>query len=342
MEVQPVSPTWLQALPGTNAQVDARRSPSDPQEQQQSTDIHKLTIEELQTRLELAHPIDKTTGLTSSEAAERLIRFGTNEPFKAKSTPLWLIYLRKFLEPIDALLVFAGTISIIGWGAIPGQDIINLWLAVVLYIIAWFDVTLSFALEYQSLKVTSAFAQMLPSLTQVVRDGRIQRLRVVEVVPGDIVLLQAGDKSPADLRVLETSRLKIETSAITGESRPYLVSEGVSAASHVLESRNIVFSSASCAEGSATCIVVETGEKTFIGTVAKLTRGKGEQKSSTLKAEIRRLVKFICILGTTMALVCFAGAVAQHPGQAFNIFILAFLGMFVSVVCNEVGWGTND
>jgi sodium/potassium-transporting ATPase subunit alpha len=162
------------------------------------------------------------------------------------------------------------------------------------------------------------------------------------VVPGDLVNLTAGDKIPADLRIVESLGLKVDNSSLTGETEPQArgTSLRLSAGHSVLDAENIVFSGSLVCEGSAFGVAVRTGDRAIIGRIAALTtggvgeeaggRGRGARRASPLHEEIRSFVYLTGIIATSVASIFFAVGMAISPNFLTNFVF--FIGVFVAFV----------
>jgi magnesium-transporting ATPase (P-type) len=303
--------------------VAATRAAAPPAESK----LHTLDLGELARKLNTSITLPNPQGLSRDDAAKRLLQHGQNRLPVVRPAPLWVLYVRKFAEPFIVLLSLAGALAVLGWGVDPGASEGNLYLGVALFVIAVLNASLAFMLEYQNAKVVVRLTGMLPLYSVVVREGKSRRVPACELVPGDVVLLKSGDRSPAVVRLIESHGLKIDASSITGESRAYVVDAKPSQAP-LLEARNVAFCSTTCIEGHATGTVMHTGSKTLIAELARLS--SVPLKPTSLRKEMQRLVLFICLLGTSMAALCFIAGVSQQPQSAFGIFILAFIGIFIA------------
>lgn len=161
--------------------------------------------------------------------------------------------------------------------------------------------------EYQAAKTMESFRQLLPPHAKVFRDGKVKDILASELVVGDVILLEEGDKVPADGRLIETNALKVDNSALTGESEPQLRSIECTH-ENMLECRNMVFSGTLVQSGNGKAIVFGTGQDTQIGSLATLT----EQTTSVdtpIRKELNHFIKIISaiaiFLGITFFLLAF-------------------------------------
>ena len=160
---------------------------------------------------------DEQGGLTSEEASARLAQYGPNELEKEEKTPLWKRFFEQMADPMVIMLIVAAAISAIT-GTIQGEpewaDVIIIMTVVII------NSVLGVVQEAKSEQALEALQQMSAAQSKVIRDGKMEHLPSADLVPGDVVLLEAGDSVPADCRVLESASMKIEEAALTGESVP--------------------------------------------------------------------------------------------------------------------------
>lgn len=213
----------------------------------------------------LAEPKDELAsdeaGLTGAEAMARREKFGPNLFNERQEKPLLLQYLSRFRNPLVIILVVASAVS-----AFTGE-ITNF---VIIGSIVLLSVTLDFVQEYRANAAAEKLRQSVSVRTNVLRDGRQIDITVAEVVPGDLVVLAAGDMVPADGRVLEAHDFFVKQSLLTGEPYPVEKTPGTLAATatELQEATNAVFMGTSVVSGGARMRVVKTGTETAIGAIA--------------------------------------------------------------------------
>ena len=141
----------------------------------------------------------------------------------------------------------------------------SLGLGIVLTIVIIANAILNVYQKIKSLKIIRSFAQILPKLTTVRRNnGREQQIPTSHLVPGDVILLQIGDKVPADCRIISCQNLKVNNAELTGESKPVKCTIAASSV-NLLEATNMVFYSSLIVEGNGEALVVATGDRTILG-----------------------------------------------------------------------------
>ena len=201
-------------------------------------------------------------GLSSADARARLEQFGPNLFREREERPLWLQFLARFKNPLILLLLAASAVS-----ALTGE-LTNFLIITALVL---FSVTLDFVQEHRAGKAAASLRQSVSVRARVKRDGKEMEIAVAEVVPGDLVLLSAGDMVPADGRVLLADDFFVKQALLTGESYPVEKKPGglAASASDIQDAANAVFMGTTVISGSATVQIVHTGTGTAIGAIAE-------------------------------------------------------------------------
>ncbi|GIK37263.1 MAG: ATPase [Chloroflexota bacterium] len=225
--------------------------------------VPRINWHTLSTSEVLAHLQATPTGLTSTEAARRLLEHGPNELRAAHRVSPWALLLEQFKNIlILILLVAAGLSAFLGHGVE----------AIAIAIIVLFAVGLGFVQEYRAERAIEALRQMAAPTAAVLRDGEEVELPARDLVPGDITLLRAGDKVPADGRLTEAVNLQIEEAALTGESvavekHTAPLANGELA---VGDRKNMAYAGTTVTYGRGRAVVVATGMNTEFGQIAQL------------------------------------------------------------------------
>ena len=219
---------------------------------------HHLPRDEIATLLES----DGTKGLDVFEVAHRQTHFGPNRLTLKKSKNPLILFLLQFNQPLVYILLGAVVITFalqewVDSGVIFGVVLVN--------------AVIGFIQESKALKAIEALANAIEGMATVVRAGKKERIAASGLVPGDLVLLQSGDKVPADLRLLRTRELQIDESALTGESVPVQKQPERVAREMLLADRsNMAYSSTLVTYGTGAGIAVSTGDDTEIGQINAL------------------------------------------------------------------------
>ena len=250
---------------------------------------HGLATHEVVLLLET----DAQRGLSDHEAERRLQRFGPNLlPALETAGPL-VRFARQFNHPLIYVLLGAGMVTL-ALGELVDASVI---FGVVLV-----NAAVGFVQESRAEAALDALRAMVQTSAKVRRDGHVRSLPSERLVPGDLVLVEAGDKVPADLRLLELGELQVDESALTGESVPVVKDEVVlPAATPVADRRNMVYSGTLVTHGSGTGVVVATGAETELGEIHRLV-GTADTLATPLT---RKLTWFSKVL--TVAILGLAG-----------------------------------
>ena len=246
------------------------------------------------------------TGLTDREAESRRVRYGLNQLPGAAATSPVVIALRQVQSPLVYVLFTAMLIT-----AVVGDwaDVIVIGLALLI------DVVIGFLQEYRAENAMRALLGMVASTATVMRDGRVRTIPGSELVPGDVVLLDAGDVVPADLRIHSAANLRIDESMLTGESLPVSKSSLPIAEREcsTAEQTNMAFSGTSVVGGHARGIVVATGAATEVGRIAGSIRHT-ERTATPLQGQMRRLGRILTIAVLLISLAVFVIGTFQNRG----------------------------
>lgn len=254
-------------------------------------------------------------GLTSAEAAERLRRYGPNRFAEAKAEPRWHAFLRQYRDPMQIVLLAAGVISIYPVKQ-PGTGIMILLLTLL-------NAVLGLNQEGKAAAAVAALAKMMIVKARVRRDGKLTQLPAEELVPGDVVNIEAGDVVPADGRVLAAATLEVAESALTGESVPVGKGvESVAAPDAALGDRtDMVYMNTNVTRGTGEFVVTATGMGTEVGHISGMLQHTQEAKSP-LTLQLEKLTKqLVTIAG--LALVA-SVVLNMWRGQSFTeVFTVA-------------------
>src|SRR3989344_82702 len=218
---------------------------------------HAKTIPEI---LDALH--SREQGLTKEEATKRLKEYGQNYLPEGKVTSLHIIFLRQFQSPLIYILLAASIIVFAMGETIDGSII----LAVLI-----FNAIVGSIQEGKAQNTLLALKRFTETNATVFRDGKEIIIRDTEIVPGDIIILEEGEKVPADGRVIFSHNLKVDESALTGESEPVYKSTEIlhNPDLPVTDQKNMVFKGTNVVSGNGKIITVATGLKTIVGQISK-------------------------------------------------------------------------
>lgn len=252
-----------------------------------------------QTTLQVLERLHATPqGLLTTEAMERLQKNGPNELPQGKKITLWKRIIAQFKDLMILILIVAAIVA-----AFAGElsDTIIILLVVVL------NAAFGVFQETKAENAIDALQKMSTPTTRVRRDGQIAQLSSKELVVGDVILLEAGDIIPADVRFLKTQNVKVEEAALTGESVAVTKDEAViDAESAALgDQHNMGFMNTSMTAGTAEAVVVATGKDTEVGKIAQMLNS-AEQTVTPLQRNITHLSKILSVLVLAIAVIIFA------------------------------------
>ena len=261
-------------------------------------DYHTTPVPELLTRFECSRP----TGLTAARAAQQLKTVGPNVPSPPPSQ--WARKTFTYLfGGFGAVLFIAAILVFVAWKPL-GQPpaVANLALAIVLILVWIIQAAFSFWQDFSSGRVMDSITNMMPTECIVLRAGQQSHIPGKDVVPGDLLKITMGVKLPADVRFVEASPdARFDRSILTGETMPLLAAVD-STDENYLETACIGLAGTGCVSGNAWGLVVETGDRTVFGRIAKLTSAP-KPGLTPLQKEILYFVAIICSIMLVMILV---------------------------------------
>ena len=260
-------------------------------------------------------------GLSEAEAEKRLQKYGPNEIKKAEAESMWKNFFKNFTSMMAILLWISGVIAIFSG---------TLELGIAIWLVNIINGLFSFWQERAAKRATDALNSMLPTYVQVIRDGKKKQIDSKQLVPGDVFVLQAGNRVPADARIITATSMQVDQSALNGESVPeskttkYKPGEGSYAES------NLIYSGTTIGAGNGRAIAFATGMQTEFGRIAQLTQ-KEEKTESPLTNELSRLTKQISIIAVTsgVTFLILAIFVVKYPFAKAFIFGLGMIVAFI-------------
>jgi magnesium-transporting ATPase (P-type) len=248
-------------------------------------------------------------GLTNAEAAARLRQQGPNSLPSRKARPAWRQLAAQMVHFFALMLWVAGALAILA--GMPQ-------LGLAIFAVILLNGTFAFVQEYRAEQASEKLRDLLPRRATVIREGNYLEIDASELVTGDVITLQAGDRVSADIRLFETFSLSIDASTLTGESVPRTAQAG-----------EIVFAGTFVVEGEGVGLVIATGTGTRLAGVARITEA-GRRPRTPLAQELDRVVRILSIaaLGAGVVFLVIAALVGIHLTDAF----LFALGVVVAVV----------
>jgi Ca2+-transporting ATPase len=272
---------------------------------------------------------DARTGLASAEVVKRLETYGPNELKKEDKVSPWTIFLGQFKNILIIILLIATVLS-----AVVGE----VFDAALIFVIVVFCAVLGFFQEYRAEKALEALKKMLSPTVRLIRNGREQDVPAKEIVPGDILLLEAGFKVPADARLIENASLKCDEAALTGESMP--VDKDIAALPagvRVADRANMVFTGTVISYGRGKAVVTSTGQRTEFGKIAEEVAAI-EVGKTPLEKRTDEIGKWLGIisLGVCLLITVFSVIRESMTGTVDLPFIISMVMFAVSLAVAAV------
>jgi len=279
---------------------------------------------------------DARHGLSEAEAHERLERDGRNELIAEAPMPMWCKVVAQFKNALVILLLIATAISGVLWlfereSAMPYEAIAIL--AVVLL-----NAAIGFIQESRAESAIAALRRMSADAAMVMRDGERRSVPSAELVPGDIILIEAGDTIPADARVIHSTALQTAEAALTGESLPVSKDVAPVAGEAGLGDRdNMIFSGTEATYGRGKAVVTATGMQTEMGRIAGLLKAEPEE-TTPLQKELERVGKMLGIVVVIIAVLMIGTIILFEHVRGFSaLFDVLILGVALAVAAVPEG-----
>lgn len=237
-------------------------------------------------------------GLSDSQARERLEEYGPNELEQKKSRPAWKKFLDQFKSFLAIVLILAAALA---WAIGDVKD------SLVILVVIFFNGILGFYQEQRAEKTLEALKGMLSTKARVRRDGSTVEIDAPQLVPGDIVLLEAGDQVPADGRILVAKNLEAAEAALTGESLPVGKTERPLEGDNLAlgDRDNMLFMNTVVTKGRAEMIVTDTGKNAQMGKIAGII-SESEEKKTPLQIQLDSLGKSLALIAGVIVAIIFA------------------------------------
>jgi Ca2+-transporting ATPase len=268
--------------------------------------------------------VDTGAGLAPAEASSRLERYGPNAFVAAATEPRWRAFVRQYRDPMQIVLLVAGIGSI--W------PLHELGTGLVLLFLTLFNAVLGLNQEGKAAAAVAALQKMMIIKAKVRRGGRLVEVPAEQLVPGDLVALEAGDVVPADGRLLKAATLEVDESALTGESMP--VSKGVETVTQadapLGDRTDMVYMNTNVTRGAGELVVTTTGMSTEVGHISHMLSQESESDSPLTK-QLNTLTGQILVISGT-ALVISVVINASRPENTFNEVFLAAIAFAIAAI----------
>ncbi|MGL5096005.1 MAG: HAD-IC family P-type ATPase, partial [Planctomycetia bacterium] len=289
---------------------------SAPDAPDQAAPWHAMTAADAMERWETTD-----WGLGAAEAERRRAKFGANELPRPKPPGVWKILVGQVANPLVYVLIGAGFL------AVALGEALN---AVVVFGVVILNTLVGFVQEYRAGKAVAGLLELAAHDALVQRDGARSTRPAVDLVPGDLVFLQPGDKTPADLRLVSAKGLRIEEAALTGESAPADKQVAAVAPEAGLGDRVcMAFAGTMVVAGTATGLVVATGRNTQVGRVTDLVNSAVELETPLTKS-LRKVADLLTIIVVVVSAALFG--VALWRGYTVVDALLAALALAVAAI----------
>ena len=281
-------------------------------------DWYRKTVEETLKELNT----DITTGLSYKQAEERLNSYGKNELVDGALKKPWKIIMEQASGIMVIMLVIAGIISFF-----LGETTD----AIVILAIVVINILLGFSQEYKAEKAMAALRKMSLPTVKVKREGKLNEISSKDLVPGDIIQIDAGNSIPADCRIIQSVNLKVQESALTGESEPIeKMSDVISDVNLSLGDRkNTGYMGTVSTSGRGTAVVTQTGMNTELGHIAKMMQSVDRQPTP-LQKKLDQLGKLLAVIA--LAIVAIVFVLGIFRGEDIQVLFMTAISMAVAAV----------
>ncbi|WP_193611123.1 cation-translocating P-type ATPase [Nocardioides lijunqiniae] len=272
------------------------------------------------TQVLLVLGADPETGLAEDEAARRLAQFGPNELPAVKPPSAWLRMIRQMDNPLIYVLLVAGLVTVFLGEYVDAS---------VIFGVVVVNTVVGFIQESKAESALEALRSMVHTDARILRDGVQRLVPSGQLVPGDVVLMEAGDKLPADLRLIQEADLSVDESALTGESLPVAKDEGVvlPESTAVADRKNMAYSGTLVTAGTGVGVVVATGADTELGAIHRLV-SSAKSLATPLTRQLASFSTLLTVVILVLAAITFAvGVLRGEPAaQMFTAAVALAVG----------------
>lgn len=301
-------------------------------------DEYRLSIEQTLKNVQSAE-----SGLTSEQASERLKQNGANVLSQGKKTPMFIKFLKQLADPMILILLIAAIVSLILTivnNANPANEKESFADVIIISVVVLLNATLSVVQEGRAEKSLAALQNMTRAHAKAIRDGEQTLIDSSDLVVGDVIVLEAGDSVPADCRLLFAASLKVEESALTGESVPVdkntLPIENETA---LAERKNMLYMGSSIAYGRAAAVVVSAGMSTEMGKIANVIANAKEEKTP-LQIKMAQLSRILTYVVVGISLFIFAFNLIVKGAEVHSVMDSLFTAIGLAVAAIPEGLAT--
>jgi Ca2+-transporting ATPase len=283
-----------------------------------------------------AFSTDAQSGLSKGEAQARLKSYGKNELTAEKPVPAWRKFLAQFHDVLVILLLIATVVSAGLW--LVERDSALPYEAIAILAVVLLNAVMGYLQQSRAEQAVAALRQMSAAHAKVMRDGARQSSPAVEVVPGDLILIEEGDTIPADARLIQSTALQTAEAALTGESLP--VSKDIAPITEEVglgDRHNMLFSGTTATYGRGKAVVVATGMDTQMGHIAGMLKD-APTETTPLQQELDRVGRLLGIIVVVIAVVMIATILLVEDVRGFSaIFDVLILGVALAVAAVPEG-----
>jgi P-type Ca2+ transporter type 2C len=266
--------------------------------------------------------VEPASGLSAEEAANRLAEFGPNKFAEGVSEPRWRAFVRQYRDSMQIVLLAAGVGSLALGELATGLVVLSLTL---------FNAVLGLQQEGKAAAAVAALQKMLIVMARVRRDRQLHQIAAEELVPGDVVLVEAGDLVPADGRLLQSATLEVDESALTGESVP--VSKGVDVVvdpeAPLGDRTDMVYMNTSVTRGTGEFVVTATGMATEVGHISHMLQ-TAEESETPLTRQLTKLTSQILVIAGASLVASIVLNLAR--GQAFKTVFTSAVAFAIAAI----------
>ena len=278
---------------------------------------HNISIDDLASQ----QKVDLHSGLTEAEAKIRLLKFGENSLKRTKPKSIYVIFFEQFLDPVIYVLLVAMILAFIFGEFIEGAAVL-----VVILITA----IIGFFMEWRALRSVESLQKLVPKKAVAFRGGAIKNILASQLVPGDIIIVDAGMVVPADARIIKSDSLAVKEAVLTGESNQVEKhTDIVPLKSPIAEHYNMLYKGTIVSRGKARALVTGTGDHTVIGQISSLTQ-EAEKTRTPLEKRLRSLSKWLIWL--TIILALFIAVSGYFQGKDLMLMIETGIALAVAAI----------